>query len=76
MLHTESHSRNQFFLNTMSDLLNYNNNNKNTLLINWMSLWWIGVVPLLGIGALSAAENDWKDQFLKESWIYSVVCWD
>ena len=52
------------------------NNNKSTPFINWKSLWWIGVVPVLGIGALSAADDDWKDQFLKESWIYSIVRWD
>ena len=30
-----------YFLN------NNNNNNKNTQLINWKSLWWIGVVPFI-----------------------------
>lgn len=51
----------------------YSNNEKTTELVDWKSLWWLGLVPLLGIGALAAANDDWKDRFLKESWIYSVI---
>lgn len=40
-------------------------------LIDWKALWWIGLLPLVGIGALSAYSDDVREQLLGNSRVYN-----
>lgn len=41
------------------------------LVVDWKSLWWVGLVPLMGVGALAAFDETWRDQMLSGSRIYN-----